>query len=46
MPRRQITITDIVDPSQKFKPEVLAALRQFRHAKPWRGTVEERGPSF
>jgi hypothetical protein len=44
--RHTISITDIVDPSQKFKPEILAALREFRHSKPWRGTVEERGAKF
>ncbi len=29
-----------------FKPEVLAALRAFRHEKPWRGTVAERALKF
>jgi len=33
-------------PVQTYKPEVLAALREFRAAKPWRGVVEERKLKF
>lgn len=29
-----------------YKPEVLAAMREFRDAKPWRGTVAERKAKF
>ncbi|MCZ7635725.1 MAG: hypothetical protein M5U12_06585 [Verrucomicrobia bacterium] len=30
----------------RYKPEVLAALREFRHSRPWRGTVQERKEKF
>ena len=30
----------------RYKPAVLEALREFRHSRPWRGTVEERKVKF
>src|ERR1039457_98487 len=33
-------------PPQVFSPECLAAVKAFRHAKPWRGNIEERKDKF
>jgi len=42
----RINPTNNNDPTFTFKPEVLEALREFRHLKPWRGTVDERRIKF
>jgi hypothetical protein len=36
----------LVDPSKKFSPACMTALRAFRAAKPWRGTPTERMAKF
>ena len=36
----------LVDPGKKFSPACLAAMREFRSKKPWRGTVPEREAKF
>lgn len=36
----------LVNPSRRFSPECLAAMRAFRDGKPWRGTPEERQAKF
>jgi hypothetical protein len=36
------TVAEILDDRMTYKPECLRALRAFRRAKPWRGTVAER----
>lgn len=36
----------LVDPRKRFCPACLAALREFRRQKPWRGTVPERQQKF
>jgi len=40
------TVAEVIRPQRKYKPEVLAALREFRSSKPWRGTVAERKQKF
>src|SRR5262249_15974234 len=32
----------MVEANRKFKPEVLRALREFRRARPWSGSIPER----
>jgi hypothetical protein len=34
------------NPPQVFKRECIAAVKDFRHAKPWRGNVDERRQKF
>jgi len=36
----------LVDPTKRFSPACLAAVREFRHQKPWRGTIPERQAKF
>jgi hypothetical protein len=40
------TVAEVLDPSMTFKPAALRALRNFRQAKPWRGTLAERKAKF
>jgi hypothetical protein len=37
-----MTIRDSLDISRKFKPQVLAAVREYRASKPWAGLLTER----
>ena len=46
MPNYPATVAEVIRPQRKYKPEVLAALREFRSSKPWRGTVAERKLKF
>jgi hypothetical protein len=46
MPDYPRTVTEVINPNAKYKPAVLAALREFRDLKPWRGTVEQRKHKF
>ena len=34
------------NPPQVFSPECIAAVKAFRHAKPWQGNIEERKAKF
>lgn len=36
------TVAEVLVEGKTYKPGTLAALRRFRAAKPWQGTVEER----
>lgn len=36
----------LVDRNKRFSPQCLAAVREFRRAKPWRGTLAERQAKF
>jgi hypothetical protein len=40
------TVAEILNPRRKYKAAVLRALKAFRRAKPWRGTVHERRVKF
>lgn len=42
MPNYPQTVSEVIRDGHRYKPEVLAALRAFRRARPWRGTVPER----
>jgi hypothetical protein len=42
----EVSPAPITPERPKYKPAVLAALREFRHSRPWRGTVEERKVKF
>lgn len=39
-------LAQLIKLDRKFKPEVLNAIREFRSAKPWRGTLAERKAKF
>ena len=40
------TVTEVLDPNIKLKPSALAALKKFRRAKPWRGSLVARWQIF
>ena len=40
------TVVECLDPSRKYKPAVLRAVRAFGRAKPWTGTIAERQAKF
>lgn len=40
------TVAEIIDESAKYRPAALRAVREFRRAKAWRGSVEERKAKF
>lgn len=40
------TVAEVIDPKMKFKPAALAALRAFRAARPWSGSLDERQQKF
>ena len=46
MPENPENPSEVNATRMTYKPEVLAALREFRHARPWRGTIEERKAKF
>lgn len=39
-------MAQLLDLNRKFKPEVVQAIRTFRHSKPWQGTLGERKYKF
>jgi hypothetical protein len=40
------TVAEVLDPSMKYKPAALRAVRGFARGKPWRGTVAQRKAKF
>ena len=40
------TIASVVDPTQTFKTEAIQAVKEFKRAKPYRGTVQEKAAKY
>ena len=40
------TVAEVIDDSMTFRPGVLAAVRAFKIARPWRGSIDERKAKF
>lgn len=40
------TVAEVLDPSMKFRPAALRAVKRFARRRPWAGTVEERQVKF
>ena len=40
------SVAEVLDDAMKFRPAALQAMRDFRDAKPWAGTIEERQEKF
>jgi hypothetical protein len=45
-PREPLDGATLVNHDKKFSPQCLAALREFKRKKPWRGTLDERQAKF
>lgn len=40
------SVVEVLDDAMEFRPAALQAMRDFAHARPWSGTVEERQAKF
>ena len=45
-PNYPASVSEVLDPSMKFRPGVLAAVKRFKAAKPYRGSLDERKLKF
>ena len=45
-PNYPASVAEILDPSMKFRPGVIAAVKRFKRAKPYRGSLDERKLKF
>jgi hypothetical protein len=46
IPNYPESVAEVLDPSMKFRPDVLRAVRAFKKHKPWRGSLDERKLKF
>lgn len=40
------SVSEVINSGVLYRPEVLRVMREFRAAKPWRGTIQERKAKF
>jgi hypothetical protein len=45
-PNYPASVSEILDPSMKFKPGVIPAVKRFKRNKPYRGSLDERKLKF